>query len=173
MSVTKVCSGLTCGGVARPAEDFYKNRARADGLSSQCKRCQREYTSRPAVRKAANASTAAWQKRNPDKRAATNKRWRDGDPLNQRLLNGAREARHHGGLADRLSPEILRAYWESHGIGEGVCYYTGEPLGDDWHLDHMTPLSRGGHHGADNLVPCTPFVNMSKGRQTAEEYLGG
>lgn len=65
----------------------------------------------------------------------------------------------------------LLAYWESQGIDPTRCYYTGEALGECWHLDHMTPLCRGGTHTVGNLVPCTAAVNLSKSDRTADEYM--
>ncbi len=64
----------------------------------------------------------------------------------------------------------LELFWLANGISTTRCYYTGELLGPDFHLDHMTPLSRGGAHAVDNIVPCTPAANMAKGRLTASEF---
>lgn len=38
------------------------------------------------------------------------------------------------------------------------------------HIDHQTPLSRGGSDDLENLVPCCATCNSSKGRKTVEEY---
>jgi len=37
--------------------------------------------------------------------------------------------------------------------------------------DHVLPLSRGGTHSADNVVPACPPCNMSKGDKTLEEWM--
>jgi 5-methylcytosine-specific restriction endonuclease McrA len=37
-------------------------------------------------------------------------------------------------------------------------------------IDHVLPLSRGGHNAYDNCVPCCRSCNSSKGNKTAEEY---
>lgn len=42
------------------------------------------------------------------------------------------------------------------------CAYTGEPLPDNYHLDHVRPLSKGGTSYIWNLVPCLAEVNTSK-----------
>ena len=48
------------------------------------------------------------------------------------------------------------------------CFYCwSEPTG--W--DHVIPLSRGGAHSEDNLVPCCLLCNVSKGNRTPEEWL--
>ncbi len=37
--------------------------------------------------------------------------------------------------------------------------------------DHVIPLSRGGTHSADNVVPACPQCNTEKGDQTLDEWL--
>ncbi len=82
----KECPGPTCLGGYRQVSEFYRNRARADGLSSQCKRCQSEYTSRPEVRERVNAVTSEWQRTNPEKTAARVRRWQQANPGQARAI---------------------------------------------------------------------------------------
>lgn len=46
------------------------------------------------------------------------------------------------------------------------CYYCGEPIGKDFHLDHYLPIAQGGQHSIDNLVVTCPKCNLSKGART-------
>jgi 5-methylcytosine-specific restriction endonuclease McrA len=43
--------------------------------------------------------------------------------------------------------------------------------GINLHLDHATPLSRGGDHSIDNLVPACGECNLKKGTKTMDEFL--
>lgn len=43
----------------------------------------------------------------------------------------------------------------------GVC--GGEVDPENWHLDHIVPLARGGHHTHDNVQVCHPRCNLQKG----------
>jgi 5-methylcytosine-specific restriction endonuclease McrA len=52
----------------------------------------------------------------------------------------------------------------------GRCYYCGV-LEPNPHLEHRTPLVRGGKHEGRNLVPACPTCNMRKGTRTEAEYL--
>lgn len=54
----------------------------------------------------------------------------------------------------------------------GTCHLCGErrPF-DDFHLDHITPLARGGTHTADNLAVACPSCNMSKGARILERQM--
>lgn len=96
---------------------------------------------------------------------------RTSDPLYKRLELGLAKARKLGAPFEIFTSTDLRTYWQANGIDPTRCYYTGEELGPDFHLDHMTPQSRGGSHSMSNLVPCTPAANVIKGTRTAEEYL--
>lgn len=52
-----------------------------------------------------------------------------------------------------------------------TCYLCGKTCQpSDIHLDHVIPLSRGGHHTADNIKVSCAQCNLSKGTLTAEEY---
>lgn len=73
--------------------------------------------------------------------------------------------------------------WECY---EGRCFYclsptvlNGKTYDDrDWLLgrdhefaqEHMTPVSRGGHHGRDNFLPSCRRCNTRKGSLTCAEY---
>jgi 5-methylcytosine-specific restriction endonuclease McrA len=43
----------------------------------------------------------------------------------------------------------------------GICYTKVDS--DDWHLDHVVPLSRGGDHSYDNCQVSHPTCNLRKG----------
>jgi 5-methylcytosine-specific restriction endonuclease McrA len=44
-------------------------------------------------------------------------------------------------------------------------------VGGSLEMEHMTPLSRGGLHTTDNVVPACPTCNRRKGPLTALEFL--
>lgn len=43
--------------------------------------------------------------------------------------------------------------------------------GINLHLDHKVPLSRGGNHHINNIVPACASCNLRKGTKTTEEFL--
>ncbi len=93
-------------------------------------------------------------------------------PLISRLEYGRRRtvAACFGARADRIAPESLLAYWDARGIEGSRCFYTGVELGEDWHLEHKFPISRGGVHTVENLVPCSPEANREKFDMSAVDY---
>ncbi len=71
---------------------------------------------------------------------------------------------------------------------DGKCFYCGCVLPADteyldeqgkvfmssrnWHVDHGTPVSRGGSNKMDNLFPSCVACNQEKSDQTVEEFTG-
>jgi 5-methylcytosine-specific restriction endonuclease McrA len=51
------------------------------------------------------------------------------------------------------------------------CVYCNEPLGTDWHLDHLVPLSKGGTNYPNNLVPSCAKCNLQKGRKSLKNFV--
>lgn len=47
------------------------------------------------------------------------------------------------------------------------CVYCGAPAS---HVDHQTPVSRGGSSDMDNLVPSCDACNIAKGSKTLQEW---
>lgn len=73
-----------------------------------------------------------------------------------------------------ISPRIKQGVWDKT---KGRCWYCGDevkPSSDYYrtrqNIDHMTPYSRGGSNGLENLVlACCP-CNAEKGAMTLEQY---
>lgn len=51
-----------------------------------------------------------------------------------------------------------------------TCQYCGTVEADQWHCDHVYPLSRGGTNDIENLVTACRSCNSSKGAKTPEEW---
>lgn len=70
---------------------------------------------------------------------------------------------------DLSKPHVRAAIWDK---SEGRCWYCGRPMHPfrDFSIDHMVPISRGGQHTYDNLVPCCEPCNRKKGPRPVEEF---
>lgn len=53
---------------------------------------------------------------------------------------------------------------------QGLCYYCSSDISEGYHIEHKTPLSRGGTDTKDNLCLSCKQCNWSKGKKTEEEY---
>lgn len=107
-----------------------------------------------------------WRDENQEKVRSWQKRWKS---QNTALVNAAtrrRRARLRGLDGDHSASDIA-AIMESQ---EFRCFYCGTSLGD-YHVDHMTPVSRGGSNGPENLCCACSKCNQRKGTKTAEEFL--
>jgi 5-methylcytosine-specific restriction endonuclease McrA len=101
----------------------------------------------------------------PEHCRAVAKARRDKNPEQHRAHNRTRRARVANALAT-LTPEQWAAIVE---FFEGRCAYCNEhdrPITQD----HVKPLSRGGQHAPDNVVPACKPCNTSKGARTPEEW---
>lgn len=102
--------------------------------------------------------------RNRDTMRSQNARWYREHPEKNRLNQKMRRARKSG-TADNISPVqwdgILKTY-------DYRCAYcrSERPLT----MDHLMPLSRGGKHCRDNIVPACIRCNCSKGPKTPLEW---
>lgn len=47
-------------------------------------------------------------------------------------------------------------------LTDGHCSYCDVKLGDDWHVDHVVPVSQGGPDSLANYIPACPSCNVSK-----------
>jgi hypothetical protein len=168
--VTKYCS--TCHEVKIVA-GFNKLSRTKDGLNYTCRACQ---SGSNAAWRTANGdqhreNARVWGAKNRDLVARRNQIRRAVDPLYSRIVNGAAVARNRGCVVEKFTTSDLLAYWESNGISADRCFYTGVKLESNYHIDHKTPLSRGGAHAVHNIVPCSAEANQSKQTRTAEEFL--
>lgn len=66
--------------------------------------------------------------------------------------------------------EDIRRQYEAQ---SGRCYYCGIQVGNDYHVDHVVPLSRGGSNGPENLVIACAPCNLSKSDRLPHEWPQG
>lgn len=50
------------------------------------------------------------------------------------------------------------------------CRFCGKPLAGKGHVDHLTPVARGGTNRLPNLTLCCPECNLAKTSKTLEEF---
>ena len=72
-----------------------------------------------------------------------------------------------------FSVELKKRLYEKFG---GRCAYTGQPLGEDWQVDHMTPRQQGWRYKGvsldveGNLVPACKIINHYKRDKDVEGF---
>lgn len=202
---TKICSRCK---ITKPATDFNKDKSRKDELMVQCKICTRtreaEYrqTNKEQVnqrvkdyyysheeqikeyRQANSERAKEWRLSNKERRYEYEKTKLSTDPLfalSKRVGNRLREALRLNGYTKKsrtyeilgCSYEEFKAHIESQ-FAEGMSWDNR----DEWHLDHIKPLSSGtseeeiltlNHYS--NIQPLWAEDNLSKGSRYEEPLL--
>lgn len=88
-----------------------------------------------------------------------------------RRTEAPRSRDHYMAQAQTLGTHTRAEWWEVLRACQGRCYYCGEHWGQSLEKDHMTPVSRGGSDGIDNLAPACPPCNSRKTNMTAAEFI--
>lgn len=194
--MTKTCS--QCGEV-KPLEEFNREKRMKDGRRSDCKECTKQRNrrlylkdrdKRLAQRKdyyeanrerlilemkaydAANredkiARNRAWREANRELATERTREWRKANPDRTSLHKQRKRARKR---AVPCEPIMRTEIFERD---EGLCGICGEAVDPaNWHLDHIVPLARGGHHVHENVQVAHPACNMRKWAHLPEELEG-
>lgn len=125
-----------------------------------CKSCYNMGFDEESIRKRKvrnNRSQSKWGKTHKEEHSRRNNEWNRLNP-DKRL---AWEQRRRSRLTGYVSPDIIAL------LREQSCYYCGkfEPLRRNRTIDHRVPISKGGLHIQENLVPSCRSCNASKGNK--------
>jgi 5-methylcytosine-specific restriction endonuclease McrA len=121
-------------------------------------------------------STSKWQKENKDRVNAKSKKWRNTHP--EQAAQIGKNFREKNPENGKLTSMRYRARKYQNGIFlvreteiksllEKPCFYCGAK---SEHLDHVTPISRGGRHSIGNLIQSCAGCNLSKSKKTIMEW---
>lgn len=108
------------------------------------------------------AHLAAFLKRWHTANPAASERWYDDHPETAAARRNTRRADQAGAAVNDLSPHEWHWLVEQY---DHCCAYCGQHS-DHLTLDHVIPLSQGGHHTLSNVVPACPTCNARKGART-------
>lgn len=163
MKICNVCKE------SKPLDLFSPNKRTSTGKQGRCKPCiaaimrERRAANPEAHRASIKRSTErhyekklernnAYRAKNPDKV----KQWKKKD----REINKARiladNAKRRSFFAGETSPQIKQLYALRD-------FYRSMSLGEEFHVDHIIPLSRGGLHSFENLQVIPAICNLRKG----------
>lgn len=156
--------------VCRLSKDlvFFSARARSpDGLQPRCKDCSRARDSAYYAKNSdvAKARANVWASVNVGKRKDIESRYRKRNRTAQNLRTQNYRARKRA-VSDGwdVTPEWWNHLLEMFGGKCGYCRTPGKLT-----LEHVIPLSRGGLHTPDNVIPACGACNYAKAAQTPDE----
>ena len=132
--------------------------------SFKAKACQQRY--RDKNKEARNMYCREWYKDNKESVLKRNTIYFKTDK--GKRVKAACEANRRGAKGSFTAEDIKDLY-----VTQGArCYYCSVEIENGFHVDHMTPLSRGGRNDVSNIcLACAP-CNMRKHTKTAEEFQG-
>ena len=99
-----------------------------------------------------------WYAENKDKASAKNAKWRkeNKDKVRAGWQNRkAKKLAYGGKLTPGLSAKLFA-------LQRGKCACCGEPLGENYHMDHVMPLALGGPNTDDNMQLLRKICNLQK-----------
>jgi hypothetical protein len=115
-----------------------------------------EYKKRPSVR---------------EQRREYLRKYREEHPEKGKMVHHRRRALENGNGGSYTVEELNQLWHEQRGF----CYYCGEllykTLNSVYHIEHKTPLSRGGTNDISNIVLSCAECNLRKGTKTDKEFL--
>lgn len=157
-------------GETKPTTEYHKCASKRDGLLSNCKVC-------------VNAANAKYRAANPEKVKAAISKWRaaNRERVKERLAayrganlephrirehtRRARKRESGGKLSKLLTDKLFR-------LQRGKCACgCKQPLGDDYHLDHIMPLALGGSNTDDNIQLLRATCNHQKSAKHPVDFM--
>lgn len=138
--------------------------------SSAYKQADVERNQDPLRRATRNRQASDWKKQNRDKVNAAWRLWkannREAYKVISRKRNVNRRARELGQFVEVVD---LKVVWERD---KGICCLCGLKADvNDWWLEHLIPLSRGGTHQYSNVGVSHPPCNRLKHTKLLSEFL--
>jgi 5-methylcytosine-specific restriction endonuclease McrA len=132
---------------------------RLENREKEIERCRKYRKENPEKRRIAVKN---WQQNNAEKTKIDSKLWQLANPEKVRYYANLRRSRKvTNGIYEISDKEIKRLY-------ESPCFYCGS--NQRIQLDHVIPISKGGHHSIGNLVPACQKCNASKHNKFLTEW---
>lgn len=140
---------------------------RAEDPEKHQQKCRDWYWSDPEkARKRGRDSVEKWRHANKQTSRDRSREWRKNNPEKFK----AQQLAYRRRVKDAAGSRLVTASWLKS-IKDLPCYYCG--TNDPWdvfHIDHRTPVSRGGDNHWTNLVRACEPCNLSKGPMTEQEF---
>ena len=114
---------------------------------------------------AAKAAAKAWRESNLEHVAAVKRAYRAANAERVSASEKAKHARRKGAPGHFTAEDIRRIFNDQ----AGCCYYCGNPL-TNYHIEHKTPIVRGGSNDPENIAVACAKCNLRKGYMTEDEF---
>ena len=158
--------------------DDATTRIRTARYTHECVVCGSAFTSRSTLSLVCSPRCRRQRKQEYDSRrydidreeiVARAVKWQKDNVLRSRGIGSRRRARKRSNGTYTVTPRDLRRLLHRF---RNRCAYCDVPvaIGDNLHLDHVLPISRGGAHSIGNLLPTCAWCNQSKRTKYLAEW---
>lgn len=148
-------------------EWFHPNKKSKNGLAWWCRKCTNDSKTRYRKNHPTKPRTEQQKQRRNELTRAREKT--DKSKLSKRASNHSYKARKRNAKGNHTAEDINLQFKSQ----KGLCWHCGKKLDPkNYHVDHLTPLSRGGSNNADNMVISCPRCNLSKHDRFPHEWNG-
>ena len=142
-------------------------RKMADVPEYRAKRAEESRRYAETHRSEAVARSAAWAAANRERHLRLHRETAARYPEKRKIAKATRRSQAAGSGGSHTAEDVRQIVSSQCGL----CAYCLSQFGDNYHVDHVIPLSRGGDNSAGNLVASCVTCNLSKGRRTVLEFL--
>jgi 5-methylcytosine-specific restriction endonuclease McrA len=157
---TKTWHAAHPGVKSQYAHEYYEKNAEAI-----CAKVKQAYAEDP---EAVKRRVAQWQADNPDRVRAWRRFWKHNNPESIRVHGQRRRVRLLAVGGEISKSDWLQVLAQFTVCGEVCCAYCSKPCEPT--MDHVVPISRGGRHEPDNVLPACAICNASKGARLIHEW---
>lgn len=131
----------------------FKARRKAHQKATKAEKAEYDRKRHLANRKAVAERARAWIKANPERR---------------RVIVFNYDSRRRSWIRGGVSGRVIAAWLEAQ---DRRCHWCAVDCSDDFHIDHIIPLSRGGEHELHNMAVSCPSCNLRKNAKMPEQFL--
>ena len=145
-----------------PLEQLTKHKKCKYGRDAFCKPCASKKSNR-------------YNKANRESRTEYMRKWVQNNKDKVKVTDSRRYTKHRTERNERSSRRRAKTSTEVDYVAiklrDTTCYICGQRIGDDYHFDHVVPLSKGGTHSADNVRLTHSVCNLRKRNKLLEELV--
>ena len=140
-----------------------KARRKERNQQHHVKETARRYRQKPEVKKKRREAMREYSKRPEVKERLRQYRRDNAEYFATHARNRRAVEKARGSHTDEDVAEILASQ-------DGRCVYCRKQVGDDYHVDHVVPITKGGSNNKDNLQICCPSCNRHKSDRDPVEF---
>lgn len=148
----------------KPTSEFGKDRRNKDGLNLYCRSCKKQYNDEQKSYRLTYYKNYHQAHREEEREYSS--AYRKNHPENCRKLCANYRAAVNKNKGTISTVDMICCLEFFH----YECAYSGVPLTDGYHLDHITPVSKRGENNIHNIVPCLPIINLQKATRDFETW---